>query len=228
VNEIFPWISRGVSKSTMSRLWVKKGLEYIERFRNRELGSEKFFCLMLDGLSLSEDLYAVAALGITNDGRKLMLDFQIGNSENFEVCNDLVSRLVTRGFKAEHRLYVVIDGSKSLRRAVLKYFPDAVIQRCLVHKERNLSDYLPKRYHKELSYYFKRLRIAEGAEQAQEIYKELHKFLSSKNINALKSLEECGEELIALHMINAPSSLNKTLLSTNCIENAGIHRNLWV
>ncbi|MCF7792161.1 MAG: transposase [Victivallales bacterium] len=216
---VYPNVS-GISKSSVSRLWVKEGIKCIEKLRNRELSGEKFFGLILDGISLSDDLHAIVALGLTNDGRKLILDFQLGNSESKEVCNDLLKRLVSRGFKTEHRLFSVIDGSRSLRKSLLEYFPDAVIQRCLVHKERNIRKYLPKRYYVQLGDYFRQLRGGGGPEKAREVYKELHNFLSSKNKNALDSLEECGEDLIALHLINAPSSLNQTLLNTNCIENS--------
>ena len=216
---LYPNIS-GIGKSSVSRLWVKEGLKCIEKLRGRELSGEKFFALILDGLALSNDLHAVTALGITHDGRKIMLDFQIGSSESKEVCNDLLKRLISRGFKTEHRLFAVLDGSNSLKLTVLKYFPDAVIQRCLVHKERNIRKYLPKRHHGVLADFFKQLRIAQGPEKAVEVYKGLYEFLSSKNKNALASLEECGEDLIAFHMINAPSTLNQTLLNTNCIENS--------
>jgi len=210
----------GISKSSVSRLWVKEGLKRIEQLRGRELSGEDFFALILDGLNLSDDLHAIVALGITHDGRKLILDFQIGNSENKEVCDDLIRRLIARGFKTTRRLFSVIDGSKPLKKSLLEAYPDAVTQRCLVHKEKNIRKYLPKRYHGELADFFKQLRIAQGPEKAREVYADLHKFLSSKNKNALESLEECGEDLIAFHLINAPSSLNQTLLNTNCIENS--------
>ena len=184
------------------------------------MSGEKFFALILDGIVLSDDLHAIVALGITHEGRKLMLDFQIGSSESKEVCDDLVKRLISRGFKTEHRLFSVIDGSKALKKSVIEHYPDAVVQRCMVHKERNIRKYLPKRYNGELADFFKQLRIAQGPEKAREVYGELHDFLSSKNMNALNSLEECGEDLVAFHLIDAPSTLNQTLLNTNCIENS--------
>ncbi len=208
------------SKSYVSRLWAKEGLKKVEELRGRELSGESFFGLMLDGIKLSDDLTAVVAIGMTCDGRKLVLDFQIGGSENREVCDDLLRRIVSRGFKPVERLYTVLDGSASLKGAVLALYPDAVTQRCLIHKERNIRGYLSKRHYSELSGYFKRLRNAQGPEAAREIYSELHAFLAAKNANALQSLEEAGEDIIALHLIDAPATLNVSLLSTNFIENA--------
>lgn len=175
---------------------------------------------MLDGIRLSGDLTAVVAIGMTCDGRKLVLDFQIGSSENREVCDDLLGRLARRGFKPVARLPGVLDGSDALKGSVMERYPDAVIQRCLIHKERNMKGYLSMRHHAELGGYFKRLRDAQGPEMGREIYGELRDFLASKNAKALQSLEEAGEDIIALHLVDAPATLNVSLLSTNLIENS--------
>lgn len=66
----------------------------------------------------------------------------------------------------------------------------------------------------------KRLRLAEGSEAAMEALAELRKFLKARNAQALASLEESGERLIALQKLNVPATLNVSLLSTNLIENA--------
>ena len=89
-----------------------------------------------------------------------------------------------------------------------------------MHKERNLHSYLPRRHHAELSRLFRRLRRAQGAEAAKEAYREVHRFLAKHNAAAVESLEEGGEQLIALQMLGVPATLHRTLLSTNAIENA--------
>lgn len=91
------------------------------------------------------------ALGIDAEGRKQILDFDLGNSENTEVCRGLLRRLVKRGFKCRHRLFAVLDGSDALRSALLEFFPDAVVQRCLVHKERNIKSKLLKKHWGEVT-----------------------------------------------------------------------------
>ena len=211
-----------VSSSSVSRTWVIKGLEMLEKLRGRELSGEKFFCLMIDGVVLSEDLTALVALGITCDGRKMMLDFEIGSSENSEVCNLLINRLLKRGFKEdkERRLLIVLDGSSALRNSVLKYFDDPVIQRCQIHKERNIRACVAKRHHTELARLFKRLRNAEGAEAAREALGDLDVFLASISAKGVESLREAGESLIAIQTLDCPSELHSTLLNTNVIENS--------
>ena len=82
------------SKSSVSRLWKKEGVKLVERLRTRDIASQDWLVLMLDGIRLSKDQMAVVALGVASDGKKHILDFELGSSENFEVCRDLVSRLV--------------------------------------------------------------------------------------------------------------------------------------
>lgn len=212
--------SPSVSKSSVSRLWIKAGKKFIDELRTRDIASRDWVVLMLDGIVLSKDETGIAAIGVAADGTKHVLDFEIGSTENYEVCRDLMKRLVERGFTTSRRLLAVLDGSSALKKAVLKFFPDAVIQRCLVHKERNIQRRLSKRHWSELARLFRRLREVEGEEAAREVLGELERFLRGKNAQALASLHEAGDELIALHMLGVPSTLHKNLLSTNLIENS--------
>lgn len=207
------------SRSEVSRLWQQEGLKCIDELRGRDLAAADYVVLMLDGIGLGDDLCGIVALGITIEGQKHILDFQIGASENAEACSDLLARLVERGFRPRRRLLAVIDGSKALRTALRARWPDAIVQRCLVHKARNIKGYLSRRHHGEVDRLFDRLRKAEGYEAAREVQKELRRFLKGKNAAALASLDEAGDELLAVHRLGAPATLNATLLNTNCIEN---------
>ena len=208
------------SKSSVSRLWKKEGVKLVARLRERDIASPEWLALMLDGIRLSKEQMAVVALGIAQDGTKQVLDFELGSSENFEVCRDLVSRLVSRGFRPQHGLLAVLDGAEALRKAVLTFFDDAVIQRCVIHKERNLRGRLSKRHWGELARLFRRLREVEGECAGREAYSAIERFLMDKNAAALDSLREAGEELITLHRLDVPSTLHVSLLSTNLIENS--------
>jgi transposase-like protein len=217
--EVYP-DSNHVSKSTVSRLWVNRGVQVVAEFRARDLSKEKWLALMADGISLGEDLTAVVALGITVDGRKIILDFEVGGSENYEVCKALLARIKDRGFRPVSRaLLAITDGGKGLRKAIRKAFKHLVLQRCLVHKERNIRAYLSRKYHGKLAELFRVLRNAQGLEDATAALNEIRAFLETHSKKALESLEEAGEELLAFHGLNVPSTLNTTFLSTNCIEN---------
>jgi transposase-like protein len=210
----------GTSRSNVSRYWQQAGHKFVEELRCRDLSGYDWAVLMLDGLRLSKDELAIVAIGITVEGYKHVLDFALGSTENAEVVRDLMRRLMARGFHCDRRLLAVLDGSDALRRVVKEFFPDSPIQRCLVHKERNLRSKLSKRHWGELARLFKRLREVQGTEAAEEVVGELERFLKPLNAKALKSLHEAGEDLIALHRLEVPSTLHKNLLSTNAIENS--------
>ena len=211
----------GASKSEMSRLWRREGKKLLERFRERDICRADWLVLMLDGVVLEKDLIAVVALGVAADGTKVVLDFELGASESTEVAKALLKRLSRRGFSPMEgcRLLSVLDGSDALRSAVSSFYPTTVFQRCLVHKERNLRPYMRRQDHDELSMHFDRLRKAEGFSAGKEALSELEKFLSERNAAALASLHEAGADLLGLHSLNVPATLNTHLLSTNLIEN---------
>jgi transposase-like protein len=216
--------SAGVKRSNVSQHWQKAGCTFVDALRETDLSQTDWVVLMLDGIRLSSDQTAIVAIGITAEGDKRVLDFELGSSENNEVCRDLMRRLMKREFRCglsrDRRLLAVLDGSDALRSAVKSFFPDAVVQRCLVHKERNIRAKLSKKHWGELARLFTRLRSVQGKEAAEEVVAELTAFLKDKNAEALKSLLEAGEDLIALHTLNVPSTLNRNLLSTNAIENS--------
>ncbi len=207
------------SRSEISRLWIVEGRQRLEQFRSRDLSGGSLWALMVDGIHLSEDLTGVVALGISTDGRKTLLDFEIGASENAEVCDLLMSRLIHRGLSFAGPPLAVLDGSKVLRASVLRHFSDAHVQRCLVHKERNIRGTLSRKWHGRLAGFFNRLRAVQGLDAALEVVAELRAFLAEHSRKALDSLDEAGDDLLTLHRLNCPSTLNTSLLSTNSIEN---------
>ena len=216
------WASEGgMSKTAASRHWIEATAARIGELRERDLTKMAFFGLMLDGVVIGNGAVVVIALGLTCTGEKVVLDFEVGNSENAVVCTALVARLQRRGFApvAGCRLFAVLDGAAALQGAVLGVWPDALIQRCLVHKERNLYGYLRKGDHGEAARLWQRLRLAQGEEAGREALAQLRAFLLPLNAAALVSLEEAGDDLITLHKLNVPATLNLTLLSTNAIEN---------
>lgn len=212
---------KGQSKSEVSRSWQRKSAELVEQMQQADLSGFDLVVLMLDAVVLSAGLVATVALGINTEGEKKVLGFRVGSSENKEVCRDLLSNLLRRGLSApEGRyLFAVLDGSEALKQALLEVYPDTLIQRCLVHKERNLRGYLSNRHWAELARLFKRLRECQGAEQAKEAAEAIGAFLKDKNAQAKASWLEAGDEVIALPGLDVPNDLHRSLLSTNCIEN---------
>ena len=212
---------KGQSKSEISRLWKRKSADLVDQMQQSDLSDFDLVILMLDAVVLSSGLVATAALGINAAGEKKVLGFRVGSSENKEVCRDLLSNLVQRGLSApEGRyLFAVLDGSDALKGALLEVYPDTLIQRCLVHKERNLRRYLSKRHWSELARLFQRLRQCQGSDQAKEAVEAIEAFLSNKNAQAQASWAEAGGEVMALPRLDVSNELHRSLLSTNCIEN---------
>lgn len=212
---------RGESKSNLSRLWQRKASELVEELQNLDLSGYNLLALMIDAVVLSDGLTVTVALGINTEGEKRILGYRVGSSENQVVCEDLLSGLFHRGLKEPdtRSLLVVLDGSKALQSAVINQFRSPKIQRCLVHKERNIKGYLPRKHWKGLSSYFRRIRKAQGEESALEICQELESFLSNKNVQAFESYKEASTDFLTLHGLNVPNTLNVSFLSTNNIEN---------
>lgn len=212
----------GESRSSLSRLWSRKAADLIEQVQQSDLGDFDLVVLMIDAVVLCRDLVATVALGMDAGGNKRVLGFRIGSSESAEVCTDLLQGLCRRDLRRENNrsLLVVLDGSKALEKAVTKVFPGTLVQRCLVHKERNIKRYLPRRHWPTITAMFNRLRRCQGEEAAKEASDEIAEFLANKNAQARESFEEAGEDLLTVFRLEIPNTLNPTLLSTNAIENA--------
>ncbi len=218
---------RGSSASQISRIFQQHGRERFTELRRRRLGCDDngelydWLALMVDGVVLSKDITAIVAVGITTAGDKIVLDFEIGSSENYEVALALIKRVQIRGFAPPERrpLLAVLDGSEALRKAVKAIFATAVVQRCLIHKERNLRRYLAKKDWATMTELMDRLRKAQGPEAGILALCELDDFLAGKNSAARDSLHEGGLDLITLHLLEVPATLNRSLMNTNMIEN---------
>ena len=212
---------KGMTKSNISRLWAQRAGELIRRINEADLSDFRMLALMLDGFSLSHELHVIVALGIDLEGQKQVLGFAVGSSENYEVCKDLLRAMVRRGLtSATGTPLAVLDGAEALRKAVLEFWPTAPVQRCLVHKERNLRGYLSRKHHGTLAGFFAELRKAQGEEAALEILAKMEAWIGPINAQALASLQEARGDLVAWYRLDGPATLNRTFLSTNHIENA--------
>jgi transposase-like protein len=214
-------LDRAVSKSTVSRMWAEKSREQLEVLRNRALDDTDWLAILIDGVWLTRELCVVVAVGIDMEGRKRVLDFEQGPSENTTVVTTLIGRLAQRGVKAggQRRLLVLRDGSQAIAAAVKRMWPDALQQECLVHAHSNLRDKLRRRDRADLDLRFKALREAQGAKAGEEAFDDLLDFVSERNAAATLALRDRKETLLAFHRLDVPSTLNTTFLSTNLIEN---------
>lgn len=212
---------KAVGRSTVSRMWVEKSREQLELLRIRPVADAEWLCLLVDGVWLTGELCVVVAVGIDGEGRKRVLDFEQGPSENTTVVTTLLSRLAERGVRSADgsRLLILRDGSAAIAAAARRIWPDAVQQECLVHAQANLRDKLRRRDRADLDNRFKALREAQGAKAGEEAFDELLDFTAERNAAAALVLKERRDALLAFHRLDVPSTLNTTFLSTNLIEN---------
>jgi putative transposase len=210
-----------LGKSRMAEAWAQKGREHIAQLRGRDLRVHSWAVLMMDGVWLDKELCAIVAVGIDTQGAKQVLDFEVGTSESAECAARLLRRLVERGFGpvAGHRLLALIDGSAALRRALVGQWQNLLLQECLVHVERRLLDRLRRTERDEVRGLVQRLRVAQGAQAAGEAFEELRVFLGARHEGAHASLLEAKERLLAVPGLGLGETLQRSLLSTNAIEN---------
>ena len=139
--------SRGTSKSAASRHLVSQTTKKLEEYLSRRLEEFELAALMMDGLEVAGQT-VVVTLGITIDGTKVPLGIWLGSTEDSRVCTAMLQNLLERGLRIDESILCVVDGGKGIRKALVGVLGDlAVIQRCQLHKLRNLRSYLPKSRH---------------------------------------------------------------------------------
>ena len=210
----------GLQKSSVSKAFVKGSKEALDLVNGRDLSVEDWMSVMIDGIEFAGSC-VIVVLGITTTGKKLILGLKKGDTENWEVCKDLLQELIERGLKTDSPILFVLDGSKALKKAVRKVLGDGhPIQRCIRHKERNCLKYLPEQYHAEFRRRWKLLHGMSRYDDAILEYDRLVHWLGERNQEALASLEEANMETLTVVRLKAGSTLRKTLNSTNPIESA--------
>jgi transposase-like protein len=207
----------GTSKSAVSRRFVARTEHALAELLAADLSGLDLVALMVDGIRVAEHC-CVVALGITIDGTKVPLGLTEGATENATVVGDLLVGLRERGLEVTRPILVVIDGAKALRRAVTEVFDHPVIQRCQLHKLRNVCDRLPDAL---ASVVAKRMRMAYHLVDpllAQAELEGLARSLDRSHPGAAASLREGLAETLTIVRLGVPPTLARTLRSTNSIE----------
>ena len=209
-----------LSKSAISRVVGRLGALFSE-WRKRSLKAESVVFLYLDAIALRVRIAnkvvsapVLVALGVKADGQKVVLDLELMQSESGECWGGFVEGLVHRGLKRPR--LVIIDGNKGLRAAVDKNWPGTQVQRCTVHKLRNLERHVPRHALEEVKSDYHRIIQAESLDQARKAYREFVLKWKKLAPKVVVSLEEGGDELLTFYSF--PNSQWKSLRTTNAIE----------
>lgn len=212
--------SKGAKKSRASELFVKETTRRMKAELDQSLEKLELVGLMLDGLHVAGHT-VVVALGIVAGGEKHALGLRLGSTENKAICVDLLQDLQQRGLSIKDRILVVTDGGKGLRWAIQDVFGDlAVVQRCTVHKRRNIKSYLPESRQKTVD---KMLRDAYKSETYKTAKRRVKQVISWLERNgeedAAASLREGMEETLTVQKLGLPAPLRRFFCTTNAVEN---------
>lgn len=210
----------GLDKSAVSEHFIEASRQKLKELMERRLDKLSLCALLIDATPF-EGQQMVAALGIGQDGRKTILGLRQGATENATVVGELLGDLMNRGLDfTQPRLYV-LDGSKALTTAVKKYAGEkAPIQRCQVHKRRNVLDHLTDEQKPAVVQKMNAAYALEDFAEAKLALTKLQRELMDFNPSAARSLEEGLEETLTVHRLHLPQQLRLTLASTNVIESA--------
>ncbi len=210
--------ARSTSKSAVSRAFVERTRKALQVLMARRLDDVRLAVLMLDGIELKGHTNVVA-LGITTEGTKIPLGLWQGSTENATVATALLSDLVERGLDPEQGTLFVIDGSKTLRKAIWTVFGErAPVQRCVHHKERNVLEHLPERDRAAVKRRLRQAWALGDHGQALDRLKALGVELERSHPGAAASLREGLAETLTLTRLGVKGSLKRTLASTNPCE----------
>jgi transposase-like protein len=210
---------RSTSKSSASRRYVAMTTKQMTSWLTTPLGDRHFPIIMIDGIHMGDHLVLIA-LGIDYEGKKQVLGLREGDTENGQVVRSLLRDLLDRGLEPERARLFVIDGAKALTSAIQKTFgPLAEIQRCQIHKRRNILGHLPDRLHESVKAILREAWSLGDAKIAKRRLERLASSLEADHPGAAASIKEGLDHTLTLQRLGLGGLLYKKLRTTNAIEN---------
>ena len=210
---------RSISRSAVSRRFVALSAARLGQWLARPLGELDLPVILVDGIHF-RDRVVLIALGIDAEGNKHVLGLREGSTENATVARALIADLVDRGLDPERPRLWVIDGAKALRRAIRDLFGEAaLVQRCQVHKLRNVLEHLPEHVHASVRRAIKDAWASRDPVLGQRQLERLARSLEREHPGAAGSLREGLPETLTVQRLGIDGALSRTLRTTNPIEN---------
>jgi putative transposase len=211
---------RGTSKSAVSRRFVAATRKELAVWLGRDLGKLELAAVMVDGLAFGQERVVLIALGIDTSGKKHVLGIHEGATENAAACGALLDDIIARGVATKRSKLFVVDGSKALVKAIRDRFGErALIQRCQVHKKRNVRDHLPEYMRSSVSATMVQAYQTRDAVRATKLLENLARSLDAEHPSAAASVREGLAETLTVVRLGLPQQLCRVLTTTNAIEN---------
>ena len=210
----------GTSKSAVSRKFVALSSAKLKDWLASDLSSLDLLAIQIDGLHVQEDLILVAAVGIDAMGEKHPLGLVEGATENAATVQALLDNLVERGLDPAVVRLFIIDGAKALSKAIRRTFGrNTPIQRCQVHKARNIAERLPKEAHATMRKALRQAWEMEDAVRAEQLIRNLARRLDKEWPGIAATILEGLDEILCVVRLGLPRELRRSLACTNIIEN---------
>lgn len=210
---------RGTGRSAVSRRFKALTQKRLDDLLSQDLQDLPIVAILIDGIHIDEHVILIA-LGIDEGGQKHVLGLWEGATEHHKVCVSLLNNLIGRNLDVQRSMLFIIDGSAALAKAIRKVFCGyAIIQRCQVHKVNNVRDHLPKQMHQSVGKAMRDAYRAPSAAAAKTRLLALQKQLEVEHPGAAASLREGLDETLTVKTIGLSKSLERTLSTTNPIEN---------
>jgi transposase-like protein len=210
----------GVSKSAASRHFVALSSARLREWMAADLRGLDILVVQIDGIHISEHLVLVAAIGIDSEGVKHPLGLIEGATEHGAVVQALVDDLIERGLDPTVPRLFIIDGAKALAQAIRRSFgPHTPIQRCQIHKARNIMERLPKPLHAAVRRALRQAWELDDADKAEKLIRNLAQRLEREAPGVSRSILEGLDEILTVSRLGLPAELRRSLACTNIIEN---------
>jgi len=210
----------GLSKSAASRRFVALSAGRMKDWMTSDLSSLDVLVIQIDGIHMDEDLILVAAIGVDAKGDKHPLGLAEGATENAATVQALIDNLVERGLDPAVPRLFIIDGAKALSKAIRRTFGrTAAIQRCQIHKARNVMERLPKSLHASVRRVLRQAWELDDAAKAEKLLRNLAQRLERDWSGVSCSILEGIDEILTVTRLGLPKELRRSLACTNMIEN---------
>ena len=210
--------THGTSKSAVSRRFVAQTQAQWDAWRATPLDDLDLVALLIDGVQVGGHCIVVA-LGIDQTGRKHALGLWEGSTENTTVCQGLLTNLHSRGLRTDRSLLVILDGAKALHTAVTQTFgPAALVQRCQIHKRRNVLEYLPEAQRVWVKAILTRAYTRPDVKAARRLLHDLARRLDADYPSAAASVREGLDETLTVIGLGLSARLQRSLATTNAVE----------
>src|ERR1700692_4002217 len=210
----------GLSTSAVSRRFVALSTAHMKKWLASDLSGLDLLVIQIDGIHMDEDMTLVAAIGVDAKGDKHPLGLAEGATESAATVQALVENLIERGLDPAVPRLFIIDGSKALSKAIRRNFGrDTAIQRCQIHKARNIQERLPKSLHASVRRVLRQAWELDDADKAEKLLRNLARRLERDWAGVAGSILEGIEEILTVTRLGLPTQLRRSLACTNMIEN---------